>query len=1306
MSTADEDTRVEPTRPSARSRREATIQPKAGMPISERVRLVEPLASGGMSEVWVAEHLTLDTRVAVKFVLSLDDERMRGRLIREGRLAARLDHPHAVRIYDQGALEDGTPYLVMELLEGATLKHRIANEGPLSIDEARRLVTQVAEVLNEAHRMNILHRDVKPDNVMLLSSTAELFAKVLDFGVAKDASSEENITLTLDGHMVGTPAYMAPEQLLEGKPANKDSDLWALGVLAYEALAGHRPFRGLTRAAVGVAMMLERHEPVFASRPELPETLAGFFGKALRLQPEERFRTSQELSAAFVEALTGEPAGETARAPSGLRIPQKLYGRDAELAVALDAYESARGGRSRLLLIKGFSGIGKTALVREVHRRVATRGAISVGGKFDQFDRGQPYQSFVQALGVLVRVLLGRDSALDAVADNVRNALRGNGQALIDVVPELEDLIGRQPALPIVSASEAKHRFHGAVRALLCAIATARRPLILFLDDLQWADLPSLELITTLVTDPDTQHVLFIGAYRDNEVAATHPVARAVEQMQKVGAVDELALGPLDEDAVLELLSDTVGPGSGRLRLAMTCHARTRGNAFFLRRFLEALYEDGLLAYEVDSDSWTWDLPQILQRPIEENIVEFVSAELKAMPKTVGYTLSVAACIGDRFDLETLAHVLDQAVGPTLKQLKDALAAELVMPATGNAWLPVTATDTQQEMVFRFAHDRVRQAARGLIDDREAAAVHASVGDYMRTRLSDGQRDERFFEMVEHLVRGLEGEDTRPEMKSAEWRVETRDLCLTAARRSADSAAFAAAHRYYSVAERLVEDDLWSTEYTLALELRVHGARAAYLAGDPEVMRARIEDAVSHGETPLDRARAREVEIHARVADQDLAGAVELGRALLGDLGFELPSAPTEDDVRDAVSSTLALLGEHDDARIARLPMAEDEAIAFALQIQTGITTSAYLAAPRMLPLLGCSIVRATFEHGVCRDSPYGFAILGLVLHAAGLVDLADRAATVALAMLDRLDSPAVGPKTRHVVAGHLRIFTRPIRESAESLRHVFEQGMDRGDLEYASWALHLSVANSFYAGECIEDLRALHDRHVSILEHHRQLPQRACTLPFGQLLENLVTERDDPTRLVGDVYDAEAGFRAMVEADFRGAAIIISTLQVFVRCVFGDFGGAVVAADQGAPFLDGAVATYHQVSWHFYRSFAVLARAEPSTREAAVEDIAESVSQLWLWAGFSPANHAHRIALIEAELARLGGDAAARKHYEAAVAHARDEGFLHDCALAQERLAAWLEAEGDDDAAVARAETKAAYEAWGATAKAARVMT
>ena len=1209
-------------------------------------------------------------------------------LAREVDITAAVAGEGVIAVLEHSA-EDG---LVVEDF-GARSLAMILRERRFGLSEALRLGVQIADALARVHHLDVVHRDVNPSNIVLNEATG--VARLIDFGIAQVLTRETTQTFE------GTPRYVSPEQTGRmNRPIDHRSDLYSLGVTLYELLTGAPPFDARGRLELVHAHIARTPVPPHEIDPQIPISVSRIVTTLLQKQAEQRYLGARGLRHDLARCLEQIGEGTSARAftlrqkdiDERLRIPQALYGREREVATLSDACAEAVKGRARMLFVAGYSGIGKTSLVREVRRLLAGGRARMVEGKYDQFRRGQPYSGFLHALGDLVRQLLAEpDDVVAGVRARIVESVGGNGRVLVDLVEELASVIGAQPEVEVLPPAESKNRLQLAIVSLLRALATPERPLVLFLDDLQCADLPSFELIERVVCDPSVRHVLVLGAYRDNEVGPDHALFAAARAMEAAAAeVETITLGPLGEEDVMRLVSDAVYAAPGHLRLAAACHDRTRGNAFYLNRFLESLYEDELLRFDPSSGHWRWDLDGIAARPVTENVVDFLAGRIRKLPDADRACLLDASAIGDRFDLDTLAAARGATRKDTLDALAGAIRAELVQPDAEGFWYVRAVDEAHTNFGWRFAHDRIRQAASELLDGEGEARVHLRVGRHLLARLSPAERESRVFELASHL------QAARPFLDSGELRVLEELQCL-AGRRALASAAFDGAHAILSLVIADLPADAWELRYEATLAVHLDAARAAWLSGHREAMETLVATARDRARSSLDQVAAREIEIAALVGQERLGEAVSTALSVLEALGVSFPTSPTEADVGAALASTLAAVEAAGAGAIAALPEVADERVAVAMRIQSAIMSSAYLARPGLFPFLTCSLVATSLRHGLTRQSPYGFAVFALVLNVIDRLDTAHTLGDVALALLDRWDDRAVRARTEHVVYNQVKSYTEPLRPTLDAQMRVFRLAMETGDLEYAAWALQCVCCNGFYAGLDLVDLGERVTRHVATMRQHQQRPALACSTPWAQLIENLVSGGDAPARLVGPAFDEAVELAAHRASNFRGAACVVTTAGIFSRYVFRDLEGAVSWADAGAEFLDGAGSTYHVVWWHQYRALAHLGQG------GAPAAVAESRAKLATWSRFSPGNHRHRLELVDAEIARAEGRVAdAMASYDAAISAARAGRFLHEEALANELAGRFYQSRGVRTAARAYlGESAWLWRRWGALAKA-----
>ena len=660
---------------------------------------------------------------------------------REFELTRSLQLEGVINVYHLTA-DQNRPVIVLEDFGGTSLNLLLESE-PFTLDVFLPLAIRTADVLGRVHQQHIMHKDINPSNLVLNPHTGEI--KLIDFGIST-VLSRENPMLRTPGIGEGTLAYMSPEQTGRmNRPMDYRTDLYSLGVSFYELLTGHLPFPTEDALALMYAHLAQQAPPPHELNPSIPRPLSAIIMRLMAKNAGDRYQSAYGLKADLEACWQQWQRGQRiedfslgqADVSDQLHIPDKLYGREAEVATVLAAFERVSQGENELMLVSGYAGIGKSALVHEVYKPITRQRGYFVEGKFDQFRQNIPYASLTQALrSLLQQILTESEAQVASWRQRLVSALGLNGQVIVDVIPELELVIGSQPAVPSLPPAEAQNRFNLVFQRFLQAFVNADHPLVLFLDDLQWADTASLSLLVRVLTDPDQHYVFVIGAYRDNEVSEAHPLMFALSEMRKAGSIPQrINLQPLDLTHVTQLLSDTLTCSLDQVQpLAELVLAKTDGNPFFLKEFLRSLYGEELLTFDSQQQRWRWDVDHIQTCDLTDNVVELMVNRVKMFAENTQQTLRLAACIGHQFDLKTLAVVAQQTHRKTVASLWDAMQAGLVLPL-GNAYklIDQEVPGLTDEVVvnYKFAHDRIQQAVYFLSSEQERQQIHWQIGRYL-----------------------------------------------------------------------------------------------------------------------------------------------------------------------------------------------------------------------------------------------------------------------------------------------------------------------------------------------------------------------------------------------------------------------------------------------------------------------------------------------------------------------------------------------------------------------------------------------
>jgi PAS domain S-box-containing protein len=1214
------------------------------------------------------------------------------------------------------------PVMVLEDFGGDSL-HRLRVAGKLDLADALRLAIDVADTLGQVHQRYIMHKDINPSNIVLNPTTGQV--KLIDFGIST-VLSREMPAFRNPNVLEGTLAYISPEQT--GR-MNRDidyrTDYYSFGVTFYELLTGRLPF-----ASDDPLELIHSHIARLPPAPQssaagLPPTVSAILLKLLAKNAEDRYQSAHGIVADLSECLRQwqahgqiEPfALGRADRSDRLYIPQKLYGRERETAGLLAAFEHVSDGASELLLVAGYAGVGKSALVHELYKPMSARRAYFIAGKFDQLQRNIPYSAFIQALRLLMQQLLTENAAAIATwRDKLLAALGPNGQVIVDVIPEVELIIQPQPAPARLDAAEAQQRFRLVFQSFIKVFARPAHVLVIFLDDLQWADAASLELLQALMTASDRNSMLVLGAYRDNEISDTHPLMRTLAEIADAGAtVHQITLAPLDLDHTAELLVDTLRHSRETvLPLAELLQRKTEGNPFFVNEFLKSLYVAGLLMYTYPTDEathaghWQWDLAQIQERGITDNVIELLTGKVRTLSPSTQHLLQLAACIGNQFDLATLAVVSEQRLPVVAADLWSAVAEGLLVPI-GDAYklvgsLPEGALlpDIGEQARYHFAHDRVQQAVYLLIPSEDRDAIHWRVGQLMLRNTAPKQREAQIFALVTQLNHGVALLATQAE------RDELAELNLLAARKAKLSAAYQPAFVYAQVGCQLLDDAVWRRRYDLALELYTEAAETAYLSGDEASLAQSVAVVLHQARTLLDKVKVYEVLIRANHALE----AAPVAFDVLQQLGITFPEQPSQEDMRHALAEIQELQAGRPIADLIDLPRMTDPVTLAALHIMSTASTAVYSVAPRVFPLYVFKQVALSIAYGSAPQSTFSYALYGLILCGMlGELDAGYQWGQLGMRLLDTLDATQFRAKTSFIVQAFINHWNLHVDDTLMLGRAAYQSGLETGDIEFVGLA---SVAYSAYAYHSGKPLLQLEREIASYVETIAALKHETSVYRlqiYQQASLNMLGRANDPCQLHGDVYDVGRMLPVHIERSDGSSAFAVYLNQLILCYLFQRHAEAIQSADRAEASVDLVVGQMLVPIFYFYDSLArlaIYADAAKEQRAQILEKVGANQAKLQRWAAHAPMNYLHKWCLVEAERARvLDRSGEAREQYDQAIALAQRHRYLNEEALAHELAGRFYFDKGlTQFAEVCVHNARYAYQRWGALAKVSDIET
>ncbi|HSI61256.1 MAG TPA: AAA family ATPase [Ideonella sp.] len=1192
----------------------------------------------------------------------------------------------------------GAPVLVLEDIGAELLQ---PESGPMALAAFFPLALSLAEALECLHRQHVTHRNIQPAGLLRNAATGQ--AQLLDFSRASMLDREQ-VPLISPDQLEGALAYLAPEQTGRmNRLVDYRADFYALGATFHELLTGRPPFVADDALEMVHCHLARAPGPLRALRPELPEPLSQIVLKLLAKLAEDRYQSAAGLRhdlahcAREWSASGGVAPFEIARSDRSERfqLPQRLYGRERDIEVLLDAFgRVALSGEPALVLVAGYSGIGKSALVAELHRPIVERRAYFIAGKFDQYRRDIPYATMAQALQSLVQQVLAESAErVEAWRREILEAVGEFGALMNEMIPQLPLVIGPQPAVAELPPDQARHRLLRVFQRFVATFARPAHPLVIFLDDLQWVDSASLELLALLCGHAETRHLLVIGAYRDNEVGPAHPLTGAVEELRRRGLrIEAMLLAPLSEAHVREIVGAALqGSPAEVAPLAELVYGKTRGNPFFTFQFLQTLHQDGLLAFDSAAGRWRWQLAAIQRRNFTDNVVELMLGELQRLPDATQRALTRAGFLGNRFELAVLAMVCELSSAALEERLWPAIRVGLVVSHAGEC---------------RFLHDRVQEAAYLLTPEAERVAVHARIGRLLRRQVAQAALEERLFDIVAHLNAGAALITDEAE------RADAAELNRRAGAKARSATIHAAAAGYFEAGIALLPAGAWITHYALTLALYLGLAESEYLRGRFAAAEHGLDTVIAHARDAIDRAHAHMIRISLLLTRGDGPAACAVAQTGLTDLGLNLPERPTDDDIRAGYDEIQGLLAGRPVEHLLTLPDATDPAMAMATRMVIFTSTAAYMTDQKLLAYHDTQMVALSLRHGAVDISVLGYVFYGFIL-ANYLKRYPEgyRYCEVARELMERRGL------TQHrgslVYHGALvALWVRPVNECVQRMHDSIPWLLESGNIVIAGLASRLIVLYRLLRGDSLPAVQQDAARCEAFVATLNYPAARALNRATQRLLARLRGPLADGTAddAAGEPGAGQDGADAADGTDRIPFVFVAEHLhEATWHCLMNEHEAAFKAVCAARPLMWATIGLLPIHEFFYYGSVSIAVRHDtaPAHEQPALRAwLHDNLEQLRLWAEGNPESFEAGRLLVAAEIERVEGrPLEALRGLDAALQAARANDLVQTEALACERagrLCLALEM-----AAAARhwlAEAREAYGRWGAQAKVAQL--
>lgn len=1210
--------------------------------------------------------------------------------------------------------------LILEDLRGQTLA-AVERGQQLSIEQKLQISIQIVEILKSIHRVGIIHRDLKPQNIIVDQTSSGLSVHLIDFGSAAQSSqsSKNAIAVPLPEASL---AYTSPEQTGRmNRSIDYRTDFYSLGVLLYELFAGALPFTSLDPIELVHSHIARVPTPPHQLVPAIPEPLSLLIMKLLAKAPEDRYQSAYGIRADLERCLTQWQTHRTIESfplarhdhSTELRLSQKLYGRQTEVSALLEAYQRTQKGSGELLCLLGPAGVGKSALASELCKSVLRLGARVAQGRFERATQTVPYSALAQCFRDLCLQLLSEGAEeLQAWRSALQTALGQNGRLITDLVPELEFVIGAQPALAQVGLSEAQNRFHLVVQSFLHVFATEDHPLVMVLDDLHCADSASLGLLQVVLTDPTRSHILVVGSYRSDEVDSAHPLSILLAALrQQATAPQKIEVEALKLSDVQQMLSELLNAKPDRIEpLAHVLHEKTHGNPFFVNQSLLSLHAEGLIRFDFSVESWQWNLPEIQARQVTDNVVTFTINKIRLLPEQTQRVLQLAACIGNQFDLELLTQLCELSTQDTASAVWDTVREGLCVPVEADARLlgrdhQGLAAELEVRVTYRFLHDRVQQAAYSLLPEAQRPTLHLRIARLLQQR-SGGQIDDNdVFELANHLLPGS------TELRDLDERQQAAKLHLRAGKRAKLSTAYQASARYLQAGVDLLPSESWDNQYDLIFDLSIELAESCYLSGKLAQAEALFEVVLPKLRSNMDHVRIAVLRIELYSTKGQMVNALKAGLDGLARFDVSFPMDPQQQIVAltQAVGEFKTLVGDRPISALAHLPDCEDPQQRLIQRLLLGACTPAFFLSPTLMSLLVMKLAMVSLRHGNTEFTSYAHISYAVIAgNMLGNYAEAYEFGQLGLALNKKFKNYALDCRMSGLFSGFINCYQRPLRSGLEYLQAGIKAGMETGDLIFVGYCCFHTVTHLLGAGEDLTSVSQEIERLLTVARRAREPFAIGALQLSQQMILNLTGQVGSRDSLSSRDFDEDKFIAAIKQTEFSTLLCWYYAVKLQLAYLYGSYDQARKWLHEAQAHIGGAMGLHFVTDLFFYSCLTLVAQGQSDQEQSPDGQLlSRMIQQLGVWASAFPKSYRHKYVLVLAEQARLRGSySEAMDLFDQAIALSQQGEFFHHNAIASELCGRFLSKQGRSRlSSVYIRDAYYGFERWGASHKIAQLL-
>ncbi|MBN2441347.1 MAG: AAA family ATPase [Spirochaetales bacterium] len=1201
---------------------------------------------------------------------------------REFEITDKLSGDGIIRVY-ANEKHNNSLAIIMEDIGGISIA-KVLKSKKLKFGEKLSLAVKITDALSQIHGQNVIHKDINPSNIIWNRKTNQL--KIIDFNIAVELKREITQFMTMD-ILEGTLDYISPEQTGRmNRSIDYRTDLYSLGVTLYELFTEVLPFNWKDEAEIVYCHMAKIPIPPHKINPDIPEVLSDIIMKLLSKIAEERYQMAIGLKK-DLELCTHElkSKGEIASFIIGqnditdrFQIPQKLYGREKEIKLLLTVFKEAANGRSSLLLVDGYPGVGKSTLIHEIHKSIIDKKGYFISGKFDQLEKNIPYYAIIKAVqGLIRRILTESDENLETWKQRIINAVHHNAQLIIDLIPEVEHIIGPQPSVIELNPVEAQNRFHLVFREFINVFAKKKHPLVIFLDDLQWSDLSTLDLVKYLLGSSEVQHILFIGAYRNNEVRPGHPLLLLIDEIKKrspdlTHVIHQLFLKPLNRFFINQLISDTFRCHPDKTKsLTDLVFQKTEGNPFFTNQLLNSLYNRGVFKFLIDKGRWEWDLKKVSEVDVSDNVVDLLVQRLELLPSKTVMFLKLAACIGNNFDLKTLSFISEKSVSETGIKLWPAVEGEIIYPLDSNYRLInlhwKDAAFISVDIGFSFQHDRIQQAVYSLIPEDEKPVFHLKIGREFLKTYRKTKNEDYIFDLVNHLNIG------RELIEKTEDRIELSELNLIAGRKAKKSTAFATAANYFETGKSLLIDKEWSFIPGKRFELFMEHAEAVFLSGNLHKAEELCEYLFTITNSNIDNGLVYNLKTVILEFQARFSEAIDEIRKSLLLFNLTLPLEPREIDqkIKEGIMKMQKGLEETPTEELVKLPhMTEQEKI-LAMQLLFQVIPPARQSNPHLYILAALMMFDLTLAYGTTPYSCKCFVDCG-VIQSSILGDYATayKLGEASFALINKFKADSLKPAA-YFGFTFISYWRAHYKESLKYYDMSYRIGLETGDIQHAAYARAHKIHLFMYVGENLTECRQETENTIIFVKES----QTAMPFLLSRIILYIIKKFQNIPGKDSEIDFEQSDDEMIMTIEKINNLVYLGRFfqyNTFVNFIHGDIQAAEKWNMMAEKFIFEAQSDFPKADHYLFQSLILIRKWKNSTaREQSkiMDTLTKNLKKLENWSDNCPPNFSHKYYFLCAEMAIIQNESLIKiiNLYKKALEAIGENDFIHMKALINE---------------------------------------